>query len=181
MSKGVRGFIVGVAALGLAACATASAPGTQQGDRVIASSDAGVIHDYDQGVHKTVKLDNPRDSIMLALRSIYTEMGIEPKLQNPTTGEVGNADFVKYSSLGGQPLHTFVSCGSTMTGPAADSYRVQMSLVSYVTADGAGSQVQTRLAARAADQATSKGWISCLTTGVLEERVNQLLVKILNQ
>ncbi len=163
------------------ACATAPATGTQQPDRIIATSDAGVIRDYDQRVHNTVHLDATRDSIFAALHTIYGQLGVEVKLQNPATGEIGNANFTNYYKLAGKPLHEYLGCGSTMTGPAADSYRVQMSLVSYVSPDATGSTVETRLTARADDPGTSKGWMACLTTGVLEERVNQLLAKIINR
>jgi hypothetical protein len=50
-----------------------------------------------------------------------------------------------------------------------------MSLVSYVAASGTGSTVSTRLDAKADDSGSSKGMLSCLSTGMLEGRVNQLL------
>ena len=67
-----------------------------------------------------------------------------------------------------------------MTGAAADSYRVQMSLISYVTPKAPGSSVQTTLSARAEDPGSSKGWISCLSTGVLETRINKMLGELGN-
>jgi len=169
------------ASLTLAAIACASAPpaGTPPtSDRVLATSDQGVFRDYDQGSHNLVHIAASPDSVFSLLHAVYGELGVEVKLLNRETGEIGNRAFTKYYRLGGVELHKYVGCGTTMTGPGADSYRVQMSLVSYVARDGTGSTVQTQLSARADDPGSSKGWLSCLSTGALEERVNRTVAAI---
>ena len=80
-------------------------------------------------------------------------------------------------------MHHYVGCGTTITGAGADIYRIEMSLMSYLswTNPGAPVKVQTQLIARGEDMGTSKGWIACLTTGALEEKVNQMLLQRIRQ
>jgi len=159
------------------ACASASPPEpSRPSERVLATTNEGVvIRDYDPLSYSSLRLEVLPDSIFSVLRAVYAELGVEVKLSDPQTGEFGNRVFTKFYQLGGVALHRYVGCGTTLTGPGADSYRVQMSLVSYVARNGTGSTVQTQLMARADDPGSSKGWLTCLSTGVLEERVHQML------
>ncbi len=170
----MRSGILRVAfALVLTACATSAA--STPSDRVLATSDAGVIRDYDSFASPPVNIPALPDSVYPVLTAIYKELGIEIEVYDPPSGEIGNKSFSKTYRLGSTALHEFVGCGSTMTGPAADSYRVQMSLVTHLKGSANGTTAQTVLTARAADTGSSKGWVSCLTTGVLEARVNKAL------
>jgi hypothetical protein len=112
-----------------------------------------------------------------ALTEAYGDLGIEVKLSNPQTGEVGNRNFQKMFRLGGSPMSDWVGCGVTTTGQAADNYRVTMSLVSRVTPSGTGSSVRTELTAYAEDISSSKGTLSCATLGTLEARVQELALR----
>jgi hypothetical protein len=112
-----------------------------------------------------------------ALNLAYGDLGIEIKLWNPQTGEVGNKNFSKMYRLAGKPLSEYVGCGTITTGQAADSYRVTMSVVSHVTPNGSGSRVETQLTAYAEDIGSGKGTLACLTLGTLEERIHQFAAK----
>jgi len=162
--------------LAAAACATASGPPPEKHDRVIAVTETNVIRATELSTPENIHVKARPDSVFALLRTIYPEVGVEVKLFDPAKGEIGNRNFSKYYNLKGVALHNFVGCGTTATGPSADTYRVTMSLVSYVFADATGSNVSTRLEAKADDTGLSKGMVSCLTTGMLEERVNQLLL-----
>jgi hypothetical protein len=79
--------------------------------------------------------------------------------------------------LKGVRLSKYVGCGATETGPAADSYRVTMSIVSHVTPIDTGSRIDTQMSAYAEDLGSSKGALSCMTLGGLEQRIHELAVK----
>jgi hypothetical protein len=74
-------------------------------------------------------------------------------------------------------MSDWVGCGVTTTGPAADNYRITMSLVSRVTPSGTGSSVKTELTAYAEDISSSKGTLSCATLGTLEARLQELALR----
>lgn len=112
---------------------------------------------------------------MDAAAAVYKDLGVEVKLSDPATGEIGNRRFSLYHRLGGVALDTYLGCGMTTTGSGADSYRITMSLVSYVSAEPSGSTVQTKLEASGEDPSSSQGQLSCLTTGLLEQKVNDLI------
>jgi hypothetical protein len=122
-------------------------------------------------------MEAPPAAALAALNSAYADLGIEVKLWNPQTGEVGNRNFTKMYRLGRKPLSDYVGCGTITTGQAADNYRVTMSLVSHVTPAASSSRVVTQLTAYAEDIGSSKGTLSCLTRGTLEARLHDLAVK----
>lgn len=161
----------------LAACSSAPIQDPSQRNRILATTDAGVLRSSDAPAIGVITLNAPPDDVLGALSDAYSDLGIEVRLWNPQTRQVGNKNFSKMYRLGGAPLSTYVGCGLTTTGAAADSYRVTMSLISQVTPNGSGSRVQTELTAYAEDIGSSKGTLACLTLGTLEERIHQLAIK----
>jgi hypothetical protein len=73
----------------------------------------------------------------------------------------------------------FVDCGSTIVGPSADSYRVQIDVESQVKAlSDSTSSLHTRVDANAAG---GSGTIHCSTTGSLERLVNDQVKALLGE
>jgi hypothetical protein len=107
----------------------------------------------------------------------YADIGVDVKYSNPATGEIGNVAFVRARKMAGQPMSAFVNCGSTLTGPVADSFRITMLLVSTVKSRGDGSVVETRLQSRGVDVAggTSTGAMECHSLGTLEHKLHDLV------
>ena len=122
----------------------------------------------------TSTVSAPPAAMLAALKAAYADLGIEVKLWNPQTGEVGNRNFTKSYRLAGRPISDYLGCGVTTTGQAADNYRITMSLVSRVTPSGSGSTVETKLTGYAEDISSSKGTLSCMTLGILEQRLQKL-------
>jgi hypothetical protein len=161
----------------LAGCASATGSTPQDNGRVVDRTNTAVLRSRDESIQNTVHVAAKQDAIFAALADVYPALGVNIALQDPATGDFGNRNFSKMYRLGGVQLSTYVGCGITSTGPGADSFLVTMSLVSHVTPDATGSTVVTRLDATAEDQATSNVRQSCLTTGQLEQKVNDALVK----
>lgn len=170
-------LVAAAAAATLVACTSATTQAPTQGHRIVATTNTEAVRAYEGSTSGVATLNAPPDVALAALSAAYSDLGIEVKLWNPPTGEVGNKNFSKMYRLGGKPLSAYVGCGTITTGEAADSYRVTMSLVSHVTPNGSGSKVETQLTAYAEDIGSSKGTLSCLTLGTLEERIHQLAVK----
>jgi hypothetical protein len=177
MASCIPAILGAAAAASVCACSSAPTRDPSHGNRVLATTDAGVVRSYDGPTFGAITVKAPPDTLLAALYAAYTDLGIEVRLWNPQTRQVGNKNFSKMYRLGGAPLSTYVGCGLTTTGPAADSYRVTMSLVSHVTPNGSGSRVETQLTAYAQDIGSSKGSLSCLTRGTLEERIHELAIK----
>lgn len=165
--------IIATALLG--ACASASTQADTHTNRVI-DTNAGARQIEDVPVTSETTVNASPDATLAALAVAYSDLGIEVKLRDSKTGEIGNRKFSKTNSLAGQPLSAYVGCGWTSVGPAADNYRITMSLVSRVTASGTGSRVETRLTAFGED-ISSKGTVACTTRGRLEGRLHELALK----
>ena len=168
-----------IVAFSLGGCATAN-PTPIPDNRVIATAGGGILRTYDGPRSDNAIIEAPPAATLAALNSAYADLGIEVKLLNPQTGEVGNRNFTKMYRLAGKPLSEYLGCGTTTTGQAADNYRVTMSLVSHVTPAGTVSRVDTQLTAYAEDLGSSKGTLSCLTLGTLEARLHDLAIRHLS-
>jgi hypothetical protein len=175
------GLIAGVVfSLPLIGCATApAATERNQTDRVLVSGDGtlGTLHSYQDPGVTVAKYKSARTVVVPVLKDAYEELGIPVKVADPVSGQVGNNFFVKHWKLGDQLLSHYLLCGNTSTGPAADNYKITMSVLSVVSADSTGSKVNTIVQARADDTAGSSGSVQCQTTGYLEADLNRILLR----
>ena len=166
------------------ACASSSTP---RGPELGAPTERTVAVD-DQNVYRTTVLPNakaplaaPPGRAFEALKTVYTELEIPGLQSDPTTGRVGNTDFWKSRRLGSEAMSNYLNCGESFTGPAANSYRIYISLVSIVRADGkGGSELETAFHAQAQNmEGTSADRVPCGSTGRLEERIRKsVLLKL---
>src|SRR6185437_2274820 len=108
-----------------------------------------------------------------ATQKVYALLDIPVTVDNPLAHQLGNANFYKTHQLGGESMTRFVDCGSGMDGPKAGSYRIYMSLLTTIDADGkGGSNVQTTFVPMGQDvSGGSTDRIPCGTTGRFEELV----------
>lgn len=169
-----------LAAGALAGCATASSSGSDDGtssQRQIVTDEQGRVLRNTADLRGDVQeLPVAADSAVRILRGIYAQLGVPPATLDNTGYTVGNRNFSVMRTFGGQRLSAYLDCGSSITGVAADSYRVTMSLVSRVSPATAGSTVETRLFATARDgSGVSNATVDCGTTGSLERRINTAL------
>ena len=176
MQSFYQSLSIAVTAAAVVSCASAPAAGPAPNERVLATSDVGTIRSHDINAADST-IEAVPDIVFAALAEAYKDLGIEVKFVNSQTRQVGNKRFSKMYDIAGVKLSKYVGCGSTETGSAADNYRVTMSLVSQVTPSGSGSRVSTQLSGYAEDLGSSKGALSCITLGGLEQRINQLTVK----
>lgn len=167
-----------LALLGAACASSGSTPGpdiSMPSERVVATDN--------QSTYRTTVAPNAKSPIPApmsrafdAVRAMYDELGIPVTVSNAATGQVGNTNFFKTRKLGTEPISTYLNCGDSFAGgSAADNYRVYMSVVSVVRADGnAASVLETALTASAQNmEGTAGDRIACGSTGRLEERIRQ--------
>jgi hypothetical protein len=111
--------------------------------------------------------------VWAAVRQAYTSLEIPIGIDNPAAQTLGNQNFYKARTMGGEPMTAFVDCGQGMTGAKAASYRIYMSLVTNVTADGkGGTLLQVTFSALGQDVTEgSTDRIPCGSTGRIEQLV----------
>ena len=168
---------------GSVACASSGSPGPD-----VATPGQRTVAVDDQQVYRTTVVANARSPIPAApsrtfdaLKAVYEELGIPPGTNDPSTGRIGNTDFWKQRRLANEALSTFLSCGESLTGPVANTYRIYISLLSVVRPDGkGGAELETAFNAQAQNMEGSSGdRITCGSTGKLEERLRRgVLLKV---
>jgi hypothetical protein len=158
------------------ACSPSPVLTPSQTDRVIVTTESGVLRSRDVTATSIV-VKAPSEKVLVALVSAYADLGIEVKVYDPGAGQVGNRNFSSVHRFAGEAISKFVGCGQMLMGQAADNYRVTMALISQVTPHGAETNLETWLTATARDLGTSSTSASCVSTGRLETRLNDLVLQ----
>jgi hypothetical protein len=122
-------------------------------------------------------------AVWLATKKVYGEFEVPLAVENTSTRQMGNSNFYKTRTFAGQSMPQLVDCGSGMTGPKAASYRIYMSLLSMVEADGkGGTTLQTTFVPAGQDlSGNSSDRIPCGTTGRLEALFNDRVKAVLGK
>lgn len=112
-------------------------------------------------------------AVFYAARQVFFEMKIPTPMADSARGYLVNGRFIKLRSLAGSPLSTFVNCGSGMTGPNADNFRITMAVAALVDATGPNtSRLRlTVLAGAESTEGVSKSAVACGSSGILEDRI----------
>jgi hypothetical protein len=168
-------LVLFIGLIGTTSCAS-SGSSTKTG---LESPTERVIAADNQGAYRTTVAPNakmsvaaPPSRVFEALGAVYSALDIPIATNDPASGRVGNTDFWKSRKLGGQAISTYLNCGESITGAAADNYRVYISLLSEVRPDGSGSVLETAFTATARNmEGTTADRVACGTTGRLEERI----------
>jgi len=106
-----------------------------------------------------------------ALPSAYESLSIPLSVVDSATRRLGNSSFNVRRRLGTVPLVRLIDCGSTQGGPSAESYDINMSVLSRLTAGEGGTTISTTVEAMGKPVAFSGEYIRCSSTGVLESRI----------
>jgi hypothetical protein len=160
--------------LALAGCASAAQPldDTTPRQATILSGDKNSNTIYaDRPVAVGATIAAPPAAVWLAAKKTYADFEIPLVVENPSTHQMGNANFFKSRQLGGRPMVEFVDCGSGMTGPKAASYRIYISLLTEMMTDGkGGTKIQTTFVPMGQDMSgAAADRIPCGSTGRFEQ------------
>lgn len=175
---------IAYALFALSGCATTQTTPAPQTDRIVVADADRTIHSHEDIPITAVTVKSKPDVVLPILRASYEELGIKVQVFEATGtgfGQVGNRYFIKSFKLGDTPLSRYLECGNTITGPAADNYKITMSIFSVVSPSGTGSNVQTHVAARADDVAAGGASLSCRSIGTLEAALHRVLVRRLGE
>jgi hypothetical protein len=120
----------------------------------------------------------PKDRVYKALLAVFDEFKIPSVERDSAAGRVSAPTFYRQGDFAGRQISSWLSCGDSMTGPNADSYRVYMYLASTVTADGEnGSKIRSVLLGGAVNVSEgSRQAMPCESTGRLEVRIQKIVL-----
>jgi hypothetical protein len=170
-------------AAGLAACATASTPGTepapsaQTSRTVIVTTDQTNVPEVSTSIpvaSRTTTTLSP-DTAFALVEGAYAALGIPVTLRLPDAHQIGNQRFTARGHLNGHLLSTYVNCGQTLVINHADQDQIIMSIVTTVRRTGSGSAVETLVTANAVDRTSGNAgaMMNCTSTGALETALHR--------
>jgi len=115
----------------------------------------------------------PADAVWSALPKVYADLGLQVTQVSEANRVLGNPKLVLIRRLGEVPLSRYLECGSGLTGPFADRYRIELLIRTAVVPDGSGTaRVETYVDAQARNpEGSSNTGVTCASTGRLEREI----------
>lgn len=112
------------------------------------------------------------DRVWGVLPAVYDQMGIPPTSMDPPNYELGNPS-LNTRRVDGDRMNTFIDCGTSFSGPLANTYDVTLTVATRLTPKADSTIVVTTLDAYAEPMAVSGNPIHCQSRGELELRIAQ--------
>ncbi len=119
-----------------------------------------------------------QDSTYQLVRRVYAELEIPVSIENGSSRSVGNETMKVRRRLAGLTMQNIVDCGEKMGLRNAETWDIEMNLLTYVQKDaaGTGAVVMTRIQALGHDPSLStRESATCSTTGELEAKIGRLV------
>jgi|SRR6185437_749877 hypothetical protein len=164
---------------GVLACASNSAlsrPDVSQTMRVSGAGPAAIAISADASVNaSTATVAFPLASVWRALPWVFDTLSIPIGTVDPAQHVMGNSALKLRRRLGKTPLSRFIDCGTAQASPSADTYDVQLSVLTQAQPSDSGTTVSTTVDAVARPADMRGDFIHCSSNGVLEP----LIVKTL--
>lgn len=111
-------------------------------------------------------------AVFAVLPAVFESVGLPAPEIDPSQGIAVVQPFTVTRRLGDVRMSTLLDCGRGPAGLYADSYRIHLSLVTQVTAEGtSGSTILTRLDAIGQNTGGTSGNARCSTSGQLEASI----------
>lgn len=124
-----------------------------------------------------VAVNAPPEKVYAAAVAAFGELRIPVNILEPARGIVAATRLTKMNSLAGSQLSQFFSCGTGMTGPHANEWRLEIAVAALLDA-GADRTTTLRLATLSSAQdvgGSAKDPLPCVSTGVLEAKLLALI------
>ncbi len=110
------------------------------------------------------------------LSKAYADLGIPLTTVQAEVHELGNVGMRRSHSLGNQRLSSLLECGSGGGGDNADTYSINMSVVSRLTATAdTTTEIATLVQATASAMAFGSAPVVCSTKGSLEAQISSIV------
>jgi hypothetical protein len=179
---GVRSTPIVLLALA-GACASGGSPGgpstTQSVTITGASGGTSAISITQEAQVHNQSVPAPITKVWSLLPGVFDSIGILPTSIDPATHTISNTAFKVHGRLKGVPLSRYIDCGnSTQIGPSADVYDVVMSIGAVAKPDDArNTDVALVFEAVGRPATFSQDYSRCSTTGALEKRFSEILLR----
>lgn len=124
----------------------------------------------------------PVETAWRALPGIYASIKIPLTVINDSAHFLGNEGLKIRRAIGGQPLMRYLDCGSGSGGPNAETFDIRLAIYTQLRpAGGTASTATTTIQASARNPSFNSAEMACMSNGLLEQRINDLLEEAVNR
>ena len=160
------------------AVAPVNAP-TVQTERVVTSSGGGGVAVTTANLDNNIRLLSTGTvaQVWSVLPSVYEDLGIPLTVKDDAKKMIGNEGWRTRRQVGRVPMQRYLECGRSGTIENAETYQINMTIITTVTPnpDG-GSVVGTIISAIGRNPITSSTQdVRCSSTGDLEIRIRDMV------
>lgn len=121
-------------------------------------------------------IGHPVERTWDALKAVYDSLEIPRDNLDDVQHVIGHSGTKAYRKLGIIPLTRIIDCGSTQGTPSADSYDIQISVLTHLVRDKSGmTEMTTHVEAVGRPMAFSSEYVRCSTKGELETTLVSLV------
>lgn len=121
-------------------------------------------------------IGHPVDRTWGALKAVFDSLEIPRDNLDDVQHVIGHSGTKAYRKLGIIPLTRIIDCGSTQGAPSADTYDVQIAVLTHLTRDKSGmTAMTTTVEAVGRPMAFSSEYVRCSTKGELEATLVDLV------
>lgn len=135
---------------------------------------AGSVRIRSNDAAKVTRLSAPIARVWAILPSVFDSLSIPLTDLDANKHLIGNSGMKAYKTLGKTSLAQYLDCGKTQGFPSAETYEIQLSVLTQVSPDGDGTTMATLIEAAGRPLAFSGGFTKCTSTGALETRLADL-------
>jgi hypothetical protein len=124
-----------------------------------------------------IVVEYPVDRVWSVIKSAYDSVGIPVTTIDASSRTIGNSSMRIRRRLGEVALSKYVNCGNVQGVQSADAYEVLASVVTRLeAADGPSrTRLVTSVDAQGRPMTIASEYTRCMTTGVLETRLSQIV------
>ncbi len=120
----------------------------------------------------SIALGAPLATLWALLPGVYDSLGIPVNAADNGSHTLGNSGFKLRRQLGRVALSRYINCGNTQGPPSADTYEVQLTVLTQLSPDvPSGTVISTTVQAAARPITVSAEFSRCASTGALETAI----------
>jgi hypothetical protein len=176
--------IVAIALVGLSACASsgssAGSGGAEQSVHIAGMNNSRGLR-VTTGAAEGPRIDvvpHSIERIWGTLPAVYDSLQIPVTDRNEEEHRIGNQSLRARGRLGGVLLSRYFNCGNSQGGPNAETYQLQISVLTFAKAQAPGATaLATTLQATARPVTLSGEAVQCSSTGALESRIRIMVME----
>lgn len=159
-----------------AAPATTIVPVTQ---RIVSTTTALNINTVAVNAGQSSAIVAPMEAAWTALNVVYNELKIPITTLVDAQHVIGNETFKTRRRIGPLPMQSILDCGNAQGIPNAETYDIQMSIMSYLTPNPKGGlTLVTRIDATGKSPNFSRdNAVICVSSGTLEKAMAEMVRK----